>query len=187
MLLAEGFDFDIHSCRKIELHQRIDRLRRWVEYVHQPLVSANLELLARFFIDVRAAQHGVFVLDRRKRDRPRNTRPRALGSVYDLSSRLIKHSVIISLEANSYFLIQHASFSVEPHFSAPLPQLIYSMISEMVPAPTVRPPSLIANLNPFSIAIGAINSISIVMLSPGITISTPSGNFAFPVTSVVRK
>ena len=36
----------------------------------------------------------------------------------------------------------------------------YSMISDTVPAPTVRPPSLIANLNPFSIAIGFINSIS---------------------------
>ena len=63
----------------------------------------------------------------------------------------------------------------------------YSTISETVPAPTVRPPSRIANLNPFSIAIGAINVISIATLSPGITISTPSGNVATPVTSVVRK
>ena len=57
----------------------------------------------------------------------------------------------------------------------------------MVPAPTVRPPSRIANRNPFSIAIGVINSISNATLSPGITISVPSGNFATPVTSVVRK
>ena len=63
----------------------------------------------------------------------------------------------------------------------------YSTISETVPAPTVRPPSRIANLNPFSIAIGAIRVISIWMLSPGITISTPAGRFATPVTSVVRK
>jgi hypothetical protein len=63
----------------------------------------------------------------------------------------------------------------------------YSTTSETVPAPTVRPPSLMANLNPFSIAIGAINSISIATLSPGITISTPSGSFATPVTSVVLK
>ena len=42
-----------------------------------------------------------------------------------------------------------------------------------MPAPTVRPPSRIANRSPFSIAIGAINSISIATLSPGITISTP--------------
>jgi hypothetical protein len=63
----------------------------------------------------------------------------------------------------------------------------YSIMSEMVPAPTVRPPSRIANRKPFSIAIGVISSISIAMLSPGITISTPSGRCATPVTSVVRK
>jgi hypothetical protein len=65
--------------------------------------------------------------------------------------------------------------------------LSYSIISETVPAPTVLPPSRIANRNPFSIAIGAINSISNCELSPGITISTPSANVATPVTSVVRK
>ena len=64
---------------------------------------------------------------------------------------------------------------------------LYSIISEIVPAPTVRPPSRIANRKPFSMAIGVINSISIAMLSPGMTISTPSGSFATPVTSVVRK
>ena len=41
------------------------------------------------------------------------------------------------------------------------------------PAPTVLPPSLIANLCSFSIAIGVISSIVTSMLSPGITISTP--------------
>jgi hypothetical protein len=65
--------------------------------------------------------------------------------------------------------------------------LSYSIISETVPAPTVLPPSRIAKRKPFSIAIGAINSISNCELSPGITISTPSANVATPVTSVVRK
>ena len=37
------------------------------------------------------------------------------------------------------------------------------------------------------VAIGAINSTSRLTLSPGITISVPSGNWAAPVTSVVRK
>ena len=37
------------------------------------------------------------------------------------------------------------------------------------------------------IAIGVINSISISTLSPGITISVPSGNLITPVTSVVLK
>ncbi|HST50691.1 MAG TPA: hypothetical protein VLJ61_01675, partial [Pyrinomonadaceae bacterium] len=47
----------------------------------------------------------------------------------------------------------------------------YSTISETVPAPTVLPPSRMANRNPFSNAIGVISSISIATLSPGITIS----------------
>ncbi len=63
----------------------------------------------------------------------------------------------------------------------------YSMTSLTTPAPTVRPPSRIANLNSFSNAIGVINSMLIDTLSPGITISTPSGNVTTPVTSVVRK
>ena len=65
--------------------------------------------------------------------------------------------------------------------------LLYSMISVTTPEPTVRPPSRMANRRPWSIAIGWISSIVISTLSPGITISTPSGRLATPVTSVVRK
>ena len=67
------------------------------------------------------------------------------------------------------------------------PVLLYSIISVTVPAPTVRPPSRMANRTPFSMAIGAISSTSRFTLSPGITISVPAGNFEAPVTSVVRK
>ena len=63
----------------------------------------------------------------------------------------------------------------------------YSTIDATTPAPTVRPPSRIAKRRPSSIAIGAIKVTSIEMLSPGITISTPSGRTTEPVTSVVRK
>ena len=63
----------------------------------------------------------------------------------------------------------------------------YSVMAATTPAPTVLPPSRIANRNSFSIAIGVINSTSIDTLSPGITISTFAGNVQTPVTSVVRK
>ena len=69
----------------------------------------------------------------------------------------------------------------------PPPACRYFMILATTPAPTVRPPSRIAKRSPSSIAMGAINSISIEMLSPGITISVPSGSRTVPVTSVVRK
>src|SRR6266498_3180108 len=55
------------------------------------------------------------------------------------------------------------------------------------PAPTVRPPSRIANRKPSAIATGWISRTVISVLSPGIAISVPSGSVTSPVTSVVRK
>ncbi len=63
----------------------------------------------------------------------------------------------------------------------------HSKILATTPAPTVRPPSRIANRSPSSMAMGAIRLTSRVTLSPGITISVPSGRLQVPVTSVVRK
>src|SRR5262249_30693295 len=63
----------------------------------------------------------------------------------------------------------------------------YSMMEATTPAPTVRPPSRIAKRSFSSIAIGTIRCTSMAMLSPGITISVPSGRCTTPVTSVVRK
>jgi hypothetical protein len=61
------------------------------------------------------------------------------------------------------------------------------MIEATTPAPTVRPPSRMAKRSFSSMATGTIRFTSIVTLSPGITISTPSGSVTMPVTSVVRK
>ena len=63
----------------------------------------------------------------------------------------------------------------------------YLMIFVTRPAPTVRPPSRMAKRRPSSIAIGWIMSTFMLVLSPGMTISVPSGRVTTPVTSVVRK
>ena len=63
----------------------------------------------------------------------------------------------------------------------------YSRIFVTTPEPTVRPPSRMAKRRPSSHAMGVIKVISMSMLSPGMTISTPSGSLMLPVTSVVRK
>ena len=63
----------------------------------------------------------------------------------------------------------------------------YLVIALTTPAPTVRPPSRIVKRCPTSIAIGAISLMPSATLSPGITISVPSGSSTVPVTSVVRK
>ena len=66
-------------------------------------------------------------------------------------------------------------------------RLYYSMIVATRPDPTVRPPSRIAKVRPWLIAIGWISSIVISTLSPGIHISVPAGSSITPVTSVVLK
>lgn len=63
----------------------------------------------------------------------------------------------------------------------------YLLILVTWPAPTVRPPSRMANFRPSSMATGWISSTDISVLSPGMTISVPSGRVTTPVTSVVRK
>ena len=63
----------------------------------------------------------------------------------------------------------------------------YLMIFVTVPAPTVRPPSRMAKPRPSSMAIGWISSTVMSVVSPGMTISVPSGSVMTPVTSVVRK
>ena len=63
----------------------------------------------------------------------------------------------------------------------------YLVILVTRPEPTVRPPSRMAKPRPSSIAMGWISSTDISVLSPGMTISVPSGRVMTPVTSVVRK
>ena len=63
----------------------------------------------------------------------------------------------------------------------------YSMIVATRPEPTVLPPSRIANVRPWLIAIGWMSSIVISTLSPGMHISVPAGRLHTPVTSVVLK
>src|SRR5262249_4606996 len=67
------------------------------------------------------------------------------------------------------------------------PAFTHSITLATTPAPTVLPPSRMANLKPCSIAMGAIRLTVIFTLSPGITISVPLGSSQLPVTSVVRK
>lgn len=63
----------------------------------------------------------------------------------------------------------------------------YFVILVTWPAPTVRPPSRMANFRPSSIATGWMRLTVMSVLSPGMTISVPSGRVTTPVTSVVRK
>jgi len=97
-----------------------------------------------------------------------------------LLSRVISFFAFITLKSNHRTNI----FLLRCHSN--LPTFSYAIILVTTPAPTVRPPSRMANLEPCSRATGTINSTVRLTLSPGITISTPSGRVMFPVTSIVR-
>src|SRR4051812_20909470 len=52
-------DLDVDAGRQVEAHERVDRLRRGVENVDEPLVRAHLEVLARVLVLVRATNDAV--------------------------------------------------------------------------------------------------------------------------------
>src|SRR5467141_142696 len=174
-----ALDLDAHAGREAETLKGVDDARVEVEDVDDALVRAHLELLARVLVDERAADHGQLGDVGGKRDRAGSARVRTAGGVDDLVRRLVQDPVVVGLEPDPNLLRQ---------LPCPSPYLYvgYLTTSVTTPAPTVLPPSRIANRSAGSIPIGSPRVISITTLSPGITISTPSGSLTSPVTSVVR-
>src|SRR5580658_6489583 len=104
----EGFDFHVHARRQIELHQRVDRVRRWLQDVDQPLVRAHFKLLARFLVHVRGPQHRPAVDHRGQWNRTGHIRAGALRRIDNLSRRLIENAVIVRLQTNpNFFSVWH--------------------------------------------------------------------------------
>ncbi len=172
-------------------------------------MGAHLELLAALLVDVRRAVDRELLDAGRKRNRTAHACAGALGRRHDLARGGIENPVIKRLQADADILAVHSTCpcsvlpgrrSFRPSIPAgagpstrsltgpaALVSIAYSMIEATMPAPTVRPPSRMAKRSFSSIAIGTISSTSTVTLSPGITISVPSGSVTMPVTSVVRK
>src|SRR2546428_12103590 len=120
LLLAESFNFDIHTGGQLELHERVDGLRRRLENVEQPLVRAHLELLPRLLVHMRTAQDRVARHLRRQRNRARHFRSGALGRVDDLRRGLIEDAVVIRFEPDAdlfvhHFLLPLKNSSAVPH------------------------------------------------------------------------
>src|ERR1043165_134411 len=94
-------DLDVHASRKIQLGQRVHRLRPRVEDVDHTLVRLQLELLARLLVHVRGAEHRPPLRLRRQRNRARHLRAGLLRRPHDVGRRLVDHRVIERLEPNS--------------------------------------------------------------------------------------
>src|SRR5438094_846476 len=168
---ALELDLDVDARWKVQLHQRVDGLLRRIVVVDEPLVGADLELLARVLVDERAADHRELLDARGQRDRPRHGRPGPLRRLDDLRRGLLDQLVVIRLVPDPDPLLRH---------------LASSTTFATTPAPTVCPPSRTAKRSPSSSAIGVMRVTSMLALSPGMIISVPAASFASPVTSVVR-
>jgi len=67
----------------------------------------RLELLTRFLVDVRRAEHRIERALRRKRDRAGNHRAGGLHRLNDLLGGLVDQVVIVRFEFDAYFLTSH--------------------------------------------------------------------------------
>src|SRR5687767_9225288 len=166
-------DLDVHARGQVEALQRVDGLGAVLHDVEQPLVDAHLEVLAAVLVLVGRADHRVAVLLGRQRHRPAHLGLRPDHRLHDLLRGLVDDLVVVGLEPDPDLLLPVGHG--------------YLTILTTRPAPTVRPPSRMAKRRPSSMAIGLPSSTVIVVLSPGMTISVPSGSVMEPVTSVVRK
>src|SRR3990172_1067004 len=101
-------DLDVHSCRQIEPHQDIDRLRIRLEHVYQPLVRADLEVLVGVLVDEGRTAHRESFDARRQRNRSDDLGPGALGRLDDTLRRLVEHAVVVGLESDADLLLRHA-------------------------------------------------------------------------------
>src|SRR5436305_14308288 len=101
-------DLDIDAARRVQPHQRVDRLRAGVDDVDQTLVRPHLEMLHRLLVDVRTADDAEDILLRRERHRPGDPGARAARRLDDLTGRLVDDLVVERLQAYSDLVSPHA-------------------------------------------------------------------------------
>src|SRR5688572_6481903 len=98
---------DVDAGRKLELHERINRLIRRVDDVHDALVRAQLELVTRILVAVRRDQQRELFHLGRQRHRTLDRGARALGGLDDFLGGSVDEAMVECLEANADVLICH--------------------------------------------------------------------------------
>src|SRR3954453_18259912 len=158
----------------VETLERVDRLRRRLMDVDQPLVGADLEVLARVLVLERAADDAVDVLLGRKRHGTRDRRAGARRGLNDLARRLLDRRSVVGLEPDPDLVLRESRHDFESRGTGLILSLVvpragptsarpgrvsrkpraYSMMDVTTPEPTVRPPSRMAKRRPSSMASG---------------------------------
>src|SRR3954470_17889596 len=99
---ARQADLDVDARRQVvEALERVDRLRRRLMDVDQPLVRADLEVLARVLVLERRADHAVHVLLGGQRNRAGHGRAGAGRRLDDLLGRRLDGRVVVGLQADA--------------------------------------------------------------------------------------
>jgi len=180
----ERLDFDIHSGRQRQCRQRVNEFWCGRRNIHESPVHPHLELLACVFVDECRSVHRVASELGRERYWPAHLGTVPQCRLDNLSRRRINHLVIVreNFHAQPGFHLGLA----RRRFRTLLRHIAYWRIFVTTPAPTVLPPSRSAKRCFSSSATGATSFTFTVTVSPGITISVPSGNATSPVTSHVR-
>src|SRR3954470_19446318 len=110
---ARQADLDVDARRQVvEALERVDRLRRRRMVVDQPLVRADLEVLARVLVLERRADHAVHVLLGGQRNRAGHGRAGARRRVDDLLGRGLDRRGVIGLQANADLVLCCACHSL---------------------------------------------------------------------------
>src|ERR1700730_11121176 len=109
--MSKSLDFHVHAWRKIELHERVHGVWRGLENIDQALVSAHFELLTRFLVHVRRAQHRPTIDGGTQRNRPSYIGAGTLCGVHNFLGGLVENSLIVHLQAYTDFVaLSHKLF-----------------------------------------------------------------------------
>src|SRR3989304_4339196 len=113
-------------------------------------------MLHRLLVDMRGADYGEDAAAGRQRHRAADAGAGALDGVHDLLGRLVQDLMVEGFELDADLLLHD-----------------YSTIPVTTPAPTVRPPSRMANRSSSSSAPGVISAPPRVTLAPAPPLSPP--------------
>src|SRR6476646_3072139 len=107
--IALESDLDVDTGgQRVQALQRVDGLRRGLENVDQPLVGADLEVLARVLVLERGLDHAVDVFLSRERHRAGDAGAGALGGLDDLAGSPIYGVVVVRFQPDPDFLCRYS-------------------------------------------------------------------------------
>src|SRR5690606_26438922 len=102
-------DFHVDASRQIEAHQSVNGLVGRINDVHEALVSAHFELVARCLVNVWRTQDVIAANPRGQRYRTTHDSTSALGGIHDFGGRLVDELVVERFQTDADFLVFHGN------------------------------------------------------------------------------